>query len=63
MCLHQAEESIRNQEFIQIDTTNILFICGGAFDGIEKSSKKELAVSHSALVLILKAKKLIKPIL
>lgn len=25
-----------NQEFIQIDTTNILFICGGAFDGIDK---------------------------
>ena len=25
-----------HQEFIQIDTTNILFICGGAFDGIEK---------------------------
>src|SRR5690606_16318009 len=25
-----------NQEFVQIDTTNILFICGGAFDGIEK---------------------------
>lgn len=24
------------QEFIQVDTTNILFICGGAFDGIEK---------------------------
>ena len=24
------------QEFIQIDTSNILFICGGAFDGIEK---------------------------
>ena len=24
------------QEFIQIDTTNILFICGGAFDGLEK---------------------------
>ena len=24
-----------NQEFIQIDTSNILFICGGAFDGIE----------------------------
>ncbi|MGI6172718.1 MAG: ATP-dependent Clp protease ATP-binding subunit ClpX [Christensenellales bacterium] len=24
------------QEFLQIDTTNILFICGGAFDGIEK---------------------------
>ena len=25
-----------HQEFIQIDTTNVLFICGGAFDGIEK---------------------------
>ncbi len=25
-----------HQEFIQINTTNILFICGGAFDGIEK---------------------------
>ncbi len=28
------------QEFIQIDTTNILFICGGAFDGIEKIIEK-----------------------
>jgi len=25
-----------HQEFIQIDTTNILFICGGAFDGVDK---------------------------
>jgi ATP-dependent Clp protease ATP-binding subunit ClpX len=25
-----------NQDFIQIDTTNILFICGGAFDGLDK---------------------------
>ena len=25
-----------HQEFIQLDTTNILFICGGAFDGVEK---------------------------
>ena len=25
-----------HQEFIQLDTTNILFLCGGAFDGIEK---------------------------
>jgi ATP-dependent Clp protease ATP-binding subunit ClpX len=25
-----------HQEFMQIDTTNILFICGGAFDGVEK---------------------------
>ena len=28
------------QEFIQIDTTNILFICGGAFDGIDKIIEK-----------------------
>ena len=26
-----------HQEMLQIDTTNILFICGGAFDGIEKT--------------------------
>ena len=25
-----------HQEFLQIDTTNILFICGGAFDGLDK---------------------------
>ena len=25
-----------NQDFIQVDTTNVLFICGGAFDGLEK---------------------------
>jgi ATP-dependent Clp protease ATP-binding subunit ClpX len=25
-----------NQEFVQVDTTNILFICGGAFSGLEK---------------------------
>lgn len=30
------------QEFIQIDTTNILFICGGAFDGIEKIIQKRI---------------------
>ena len=29
-----------NQEFVQIDTTNILFICGGAFDGLEKVIKE-----------------------
>ena len=32
-----------HQEFIQIDTTNILFICGGAFAGIEKVIEKRLA--------------------
>ncbi|RIM16589.1 ATP-dependent Clp protease ATP-binding subunit ClpX [Staphylococcus chromogenes] len=31
-----------NQEFIQIDTTNILFILGGAFDGIEEVIKRRL---------------------
>ena len=29
-----------NQEFIQINTQNILFICGGAFDGLEKLIEK-----------------------
>ena len=33
------------QEFIQIDTTNILFICGGAFDGLEKIIEKRLGSS------------------
>ncbi len=31
-----------NQEFIQINTKNILFICGGAFDGLEKSILKRV---------------------
>lgn len=31
-----------HQEFIQIDTSNILFICGGAFDGIEKIIEKRV---------------------
>jgi len=31
-----------HQEFIQIDTSNILFICGGAFDGIEQIIKRRL---------------------
>ncbi|MDF2821698.1 MAG: clpX2 [Clostridiales bacterium] len=31
-----------HQEFIQIDTTNILFICGGAFDGLEKIIEKRV---------------------
>ena len=35
------------QEFIQINTKNILFICGGAFDGLEKLIQKiELADQH-----------------
>ena len=31
-----------HQEFIQIDTKNILFICGGAFDGIDKIIENRL---------------------
>lgn len=34
-----------HQDFIQIDTTNILFICGGAFDGIEKVIGKRISKS------------------
>ncbi len=33
------------QEFIQVDTTNILFICGGAFDGIERIIEKRVGNS------------------
>jgi ATP-dependent Clp protease ATP-binding subunit ClpX len=31
-----------NQDFIQIDTSNILFICGGAFDGLDEILKRRL---------------------
>lgn len=31
-----------HQEFIQIDTSNVLFICGGAFDGIEQIIKRRV---------------------
>ncbi len=31
-----------HQEFMQIDTTNILFICGGAFDGLEKIIQRRM---------------------
>ena len=34
-----------SQEFIQIDTSNILFICGGAFDGIQKKIEQRVAKS------------------
>ena len=33
------------QEFLQIDTTNILFICGGAFDGLDKIIEKRSVAS------------------
>ena len=36
-----------HQEFIQIDTTNILFICGGAFDGLDKIVERR--VGHKGI--------------
>ena len=43
-----------NQEFIQIDTSNILFICGGAFDGLEaiiesRTGKQSIGFSSQIL--------------
>ena len=32
-----------NQDFLQVDTTNILFVCGGAFDGLEKVIQQRTA--------------------
>ena len=45
------------QEFIQIDTTNILFICAGAFDGIEKIVAKRLGDSGLGFGADVKSKK------
>ena len=36
------------QEFIQIDTTNILFICGGAFDGLDKIIERRVDLRRRA---------------
>ena len=45
------------QEFIQVDTTNILFICGGAFDGIEKIVEKRTGSGGLGFGADLKEKK------
>ena len=45
------------QEFIQIDTSNILFICGGAFDGIEKIIEKRIGGSALGFGAQIRAKK------
>ncbi len=37
------------QEFVQVDTTNILFVCGGAFTGLEKSFRRATGRVQSAL--------------
>lgn len=45
-----------HQEFLQIDTTNILFICGGAFDGLESIISARTGKRTWALAPILKPK-------
>jgi ATP-dependent Clp protease ATP-binding subunit ClpX len=35
-----------NQDFLQIDTANILFICGGAFDGVEEIIQRRLGANQ-----------------
>lgn len=50
-----------HQEFIQIDTTNILFICGGAFDGLEKIIERRIgqkSIGFGAKVLSREEKKI-----
>lgn len=38
----RGNKKLPNQEFVQIDTTNILFFCGGSFDGIERVIEQRL---------------------
>ena len=50
-----------NQDFVQVDTTNILFVCGGAFDGLEKvirARAEKGGIGFSAEVRSLSDKKL-----
>ena len=44
------------QEFLQIDTKNILFICGGAFDGLEKIVEKRKGSSVIGFESLIKSK-------
>ncbi len=46
-----------NQEFIHINTKNILFICGGAFDGLEKAIQKRTESSAIGFEADVKSKK------
>ena len=45
------------REFIQVDTTNILFICGGAFNGLEDIIEKRLNVSSMGFGADIKSRK------
>ncbi|NPV73851.1 MAG: ATP-dependent Clp protease ATP-binding subunit ClpX [Pelotomaculum sp.] len=49
-----------HQEFIQLDTTNILFICGGAFDGIEKIIMNRIGKKAMGFGAEIKARKELK---
>ncbi|HBC95695.1 MAG TPA: ATP-dependent Clp protease ATP-binding subunit ClpX [Clostridium sp.] len=46
-----------HQEFIQINTTNILFICGGAFDGIDSIIEKRTRISNIGFGANIQSKK------
>ena len=46
-----------NQDFLQVDTTNILFICGGAFAGIEKIVENRTEASGIGFSAAVKSKK------
>jgi ATP-dependent Clp protease ATP-binding subunit ClpX len=49
-----------HQEFIQIDTTNILFICGGAFVGLDKVIERRIGKKSMGFFVSDKASKVIK---
>ena len=43
------------QEFLQVDTTNILFVCGGAFNGLEKvisARGRSASIGFSAKIIV-----------
>ena len=45
-----------NQDFLQVDTTNILFICGGAFAGLEKIIESRTEASGMGFSAVVKSK-------
>ena len=49
-----------HQEFIQIDTTNILFLCGGAFVGLEKIIERRVGKKSMGFMIGDKASKVLK---
>jgi ATP-dependent Clp protease ATP-binding subunit ClpX len=49
-----------HQEFIQIDTTNILFICGGAFVGLEKIIERRIGKKSMGFLVSEKGSKVLK---